>query len=361
MAIAQRGQRGVDSVVETLGQHVDDDNWHEVSLLTIGYMGIIQQLDQVAGEVVRRLIKLSPGQPGVAIVLTGQAVVDALPGGVDQGTSRFVQTALTKTLAADRRVTPVLRVQAGATLARLGDDRPGVGLQANGLPDIMWCDIPAGPFTMGSDKVTDPGAYDNECPQHILELPGYKISRYPITNAQFAAFVDAKGYYYQAEYWPEARVQGFWQPEQVQSVIYYFDDEQNLQRRVEGWRTRSYDFGESFTLANHPVVGISWYEALAFCRWLEQQLASSDQLSVLQMELSVLNQQLVQTVSVTLPSEAELEKAARGTDGRRYPWGNRASPNRANYDDTKVGMTNAVGCFPGGASPYRVEEVSGNV
>jgi formylglycine-generating enzyme required for sulfatase activity len=110
---------------------------------------------------------------------------------------------------------------------------------------------------------------------------------------------------------------------------------------------RPHDFGTPFNLSNHPVVGVTWYEALAYCAWLTEQLCRS---GVLQTE-----------AEITLPTEQQWEKAARGTEGWEYPWGNQPDPNRANYSDTQIGATSAVGCFSAGASVYDCQDMSGNV
>ena len=104
------------------------------------------------------------------------------------------------------------------------------------------------------------------------------------------------------------------------------------------------------------MVTVTWYEAQQYCDWLTERLrawpGTPEPLAMLLRH---------EDWQVMLPSEVEWEKAARGTDRRIYPWGSEPDPNRANYDDTGINHTSAVGCFPGGASPYGVEDLSGNV
>ena len=198
---------------------------------------------------------------------------------------------------------------AGVNLARLGDPRPGVGLDEKGLPDIAWCQVSAGSFLMGSsDK--DKRAFSEEKPQHeqtILEA--YQISRYPVTHAQYGAFIQAGGYE-EERYWTEA----------------------GWSWRKEAERKGPSEYGHPFGLPNHPVVGVSWYGAVAFCRWMTEQFHEKGLLD--------------RDHGISLPTEPQWEKAARGETGRIYPWGDEPDPERANYVDTGIGTTSAVGCFP---------------
>jgi formylglycine-generating enzyme required for sulfatase activity len=134
-----------------------------------------------------------------------------------------------------------------------------------------WCWIPGGPFKMGGEQ------NDREKPIHEVHVDGFWLARYPLTNAQYRLFVEAGGYN-QQQWWTEAG----WQA-----------------RQKEKWTEPRWWQDGKWNGAQQPVVGVSWYEALAFCAWAAR--ATGEQ--------------------IRLPAEAEWEKGARGTDGRTFPWG----------------------------------------
>ena len=208
------------------------------------------------------------------------------------------------------------RAQAGDALAAMGD--PRFSPEFWYLPDDEWLgfvEIPAGTFTMGSDDRDDSWPGVEASPAHQVELERYEIARYPVTVAQFRAFVEDVGY----------------EP-----------SDSDCLRGVP----------------NHPVVWVSWQDAMAYCDWLTKQL----HLHIEKLPKPLAERFRDGDVRVVLPSEAEWEKAARGLHGYFYPWGNDADPNRGNFVDSGVNTTSAVGCFPGGMSePYGIEELSGNV
>jgi formylglycine-generating enzyme required for sulfatase activity len=223
---------------------------------------------------------------------------------------------LTELLKTPLMLDPPERLKAGDELAALGDPRPGIGLtlapDGSGalIPDIDWVLIPdEGDFIYGED--------DSQC---TLRLPPYKIARYPITYAQFQAFIDAKDGVHMPEWWQDLSAT-------------------NNHKQSPG--------GQTFKFANHPRENVSWYDAVAFCLWLSKKLGRD----------------------VRLPTEWEWEKAARGMDGFTYPWGNEYISGYANINETvsEVGpyylqSTSPVGmCYPQGASPYGVLDLSGNV
>ncbi|MFQ5854811.1 MAG: SUMF1/EgtB/PvdO family nonheme iron enzyme, partial [Anaerolineae bacterium] len=261
------------------------------------------------------------------------------------------------TLVTQERLEPRERAEAGSVLGVIGDPRPEVMT----IEGMQFCHVPAGAFLMGSTDA-DEMAYDDEKPQHEVVIPyDYWMARYPVTNGQFAAFVETGGYK-EPRYWPEAQAAGVWRDGQVQRAYWTLDEAGKLQTVEAEVGEAPLDFGEPYNLPNHPVVGVTWYEALAFARWLEEQLeVGGGSLQVWQAGRVQTLDLLSQGFRVTLPSEAEWEKAARGADGRIYPWGDEPDAERANYDATGIGTTNGVGCFPGGGSVYGVEELSGNV
>jgi formylglycine-generating enzyme required for sulfatase activity len=168
--------------------------------------------------------------------------------------------------------------------------------------------IPAGEFVMGED---------NE--QHELDLPEYQIGKYPMTNAEFGRFIEARGYQ-EKRWWTDAG----WK-----------------EKEESNWAEPRYWDNIPFNKPNRPVVGVSWYEAVAYCRWLSAESGRA----------------------YRLPTEAEWEKAARGPDGRVYPWGSEYEASRVNVGEgeQQVRATTPVGIYPSGVSPTGVYDSAGNV
>jgi len=258
---------------------------------------------------------------------------------------------------------------AGDLLGKLRDPRPGVGVLpgTQDLPDILWVEVPEGPFMMGSLK-DDAEAYDAEQPRHTVTLPKFYIGRYPITNAQYRPFVEGDGYA-NCDYWT---AEGWAWRNGAEPDLSPLDDwpDEDFKRRYAKWlanrtpekRSAPYWWDDpEWGLPNRPVVGICWYEAVAYTRWLAQRVQAAGGLHVWReggLEEIPLS---AQTFEVCLPSEAEWEKAARGTEGRTWAWGDTWETECANTEKSGLEQTSAVGLFPGGSSPYGALDMTGNV
>jgi formylglycine-generating enzyme required for sulfatase activity len=213
-----------------------------------------------------------------------------------------------------------VRVQAVDRVVRRQTD-PRFREDAWWLPrdDLLgFIHIPGGAFWMGSDPEIDPKSWPDEHQRHLVEIGSFYIARWPTTVAQFRAFIEDTDGNNGFTPNPECLAGG----------------------------------------GSHPVVVVSWHDARAYCAWLTSKLVSWD---ATPPELAERLRDRKQPWRVTLPTEAEWEKAARGGDGRIYPWGDDPDPDRANCDETGVGRVSPVGCFPAGASWRGVEDMSGNV
>ena len=240
-------------------------------------------------------------------------------------------------ILADQPLAPLEdRLAAGFALNHYGDPRPGVATL-----EPHWCHIPAGTYFVGSDD-NDVHAYADEKPMQQVQLEAFSIAAYPVTNAQFRMFVEAGGYH-ERRWWSDAGW-AWLQPQEAGQKIelapghsYPIDV---VRGTLERLTTPRYWHETRWNQPNQPLVGISLYEALAYCEWLSQQLG----------------------YEVTLPAEAQWEVAARGVARSIYPWGNRYDGERVCAEqDVKTGRTYPVGCYPDGCSWNGAYDMAGNV
>jgi formylglycine-generating enzyme required for sulfatase activity len=215
-------------------------------------------------------------------------------------------------------------VHVAAFLARLGDSRRGVSIDERGRPAIEWCAMPAGEFVMGSgDRTTalltsaewaGEWAADHEKPAHTVHIDAFEISRYPVTVAQFRVFADAPDGYADQRWWDGLAVP----------------------------RTHQQFVVRAGARATDPVSGVSWFDSVAFCRWLSDLLGET----------------------ITLPTEPQWEYSARGTDDRIFPWGDGYRAANCNSIDSGIGEPSPVGLYPFSDGPWGSRtpmDLAGNV
>ncbi len=172
-----------------------------------------------------------------------------------------------------------------------------------------WCAVSADSYPLGDNM------HQAERPAHAWQSPGFAIQRLLVSNADFQEFMDAEGYQ-QPDFWLPAA----WRWLQAQAI-----------QAPAFWGKRGYQSGLDFP--DYPVIGVSWFEALAYTAW----------------------------AGLHLPSEAEWEAAARGPEGLTWPWGNEWQSGCANTADRDAINTSPVGIFPEGASPVGCLDLIGNV
>jgi formylglycine-generating enzyme required for sulfatase activity len=164
-----------------------------------------------------------------------------------------------------------------------------------------------------------------------FDVPAFAMAKYPITNAQFDVFARAKDGYRDAMWWD-------------------YSDE------AKAWRKKNVTpkdpaFGG---VGDHPRANVCWYEAAAFCRWLNWKS--------LTLNPSPFDGEGRRGGEViTLPTEQQWQRAAQGDDGREYPWGSTFDAKRCNTLESGIRQTTPVTAYPDGASPFGVMDMAGNV
>ncbi len=311
--------------------------WKEVLLFAVGYLAEDRDRSSDTPE----LLRILSGDEGLDaerrlahLTLAGEALAQLKarrqpPSWYGHLARRFANQLYARLYAEPAAAPIAARHEAGLVLGQLygmPGDKMGVGdprfTGPQGLPDFV--EIPAGDFWMGSDDSDE----DDERPRHKVVLSAYEIAKYPTTNAMFARFI-ADGGYADERWWAEAIEDEYWKDGKVKELFgewytlpRYWDDDR--------WNNPS-----------QPVVGVNWYEAVAYCRGLT---ATRDDGCIYR-----------------LPTEAEWERAARGPTGWAYPWGDDWREGRCNSEEAGLAQTSPVGLFPEGVTLEGLHDMVGNV
>jgi formylglycine-generating enzyme required for sulfatase activity len=344
---------GVDFVQRIMAVRTDD-RWRVPIMLGIGHLvseralnmpfTLLSELLYAEGRV--------PDQAQRDLIFAAELAEDVTWERLEQGGAAFkaLRRQIAEALAQIVEGTALPageRVHAGILLGRLGDLRPGVCTLSPAMVPIV-----GGSFVIGNtrkeyraimaaeqDESLEQEAkdwYADTVNSQLVELAAFELARYPVTNAQFALFMAAHGYD-PSQFWWDVAGKAWLVRDDAATEELELGPHRTFKDRPEYWN----DERSGIARPNHPVVGVTWYEAMAFCRWLTDILNDG--------------------YAYRLPSEAEWEFAARGIRRRPYPWGDDAPDSeRVNFDGTYLGTT-AVGCFITGATQAGVLDMVGNV
>ncbi len=330
-----------------LADHLTDDHWEEPIRLAAGYLAVGGENE--ANRFVRALAEMgrTPLESAHALALAGFALSDLpqqrrLPENV-----QYFQAQLQTQIEANPPSLPApLRARLGLALGEVGDPRIHPGAAPAVIP------IPAGRYRLGSNAsdeaklkaagVDENYIYDDEKTGQrdlIVTLGEYALGQYPVTNAEYRAFVDSGGY---GE--PGGPQPDWWSADGWKWRTGKWDSGEAWNKRTVEERGQPYWWHDpKWNAANLPVVGVCWFEAEAYCCWLRQ----------------------ITGQPYRLPTEAEWECAARGPEARLWPWGDAFDPARCNTADpatqNALGRTSPIGIYPHGNTTTGLSDMVGNV
>jgi len=287
-------------------EFLENDWWAETILLYTGLLSL--EMRKRSNDVVEAILKAKQEDAKIKRrlrLLGSNALRDFQPSKRDDKVVTLAREKLYELIESNASLEE--RFEAGEIVGTLGDLR----IRADNMVLVK-----GGKFMRGS---REDDADDDEKPQREIYLDDFMIGKYPVANEEFKKFIDDGGY-------GKGR-KNMWSEEGWQWR------EENKIYEPKYWHDRKWN------ALNFPVVGISWYEAEAYANWLSERTG----------------------YRYRLPTEAEWEKAARGSDGFKYPWGEDFDKNLCNSYVSGLNRTSPVGIFPKGKSHYGCFDMAGNV
>jgi len=347
LAAREVARQRVERRREMMRDHWEDPRWQEVILLAAGQLGIVEVKRDDTSDFMEDLLQMEAqhaGDSGRQMVLAGRALADIGLRSVTHATRRWVLEALRETM---QDLDPETRLPHHDPPRVPVRTRYGAG---EALDELGWL----------------PEDLDTwiHCPGCAEDGGDLMATKYPVTNAQFERFIQARGYENTA----------YWGGEESESWRWRMDPPsyrgEGSVTEPEHWHDPR--FGRE--RRGYPVVGVSWYEAAAYAAWLTERLRVSDSRFAIDgsaeshLKSAVGDQKLI----VRLPTEGEWERMAGGAaDKGRYPWDPPRGPatrertailGRANTYESGIGGTSLVGMYPlGGSRPFGLMDLAGNV